>query len=428
MQAIPESTTAESTGQPAWIAKRRRTAHERSSAFSLPTGREELWRYTDVSLLEPSRYGRPDPAGSLPESSQAHWRRWNDGVAHATLVDGSPVGTSLGQEATRAGVTLLDLDRAAHEQSELLRAHLGTLVGADDLFTAQSLAHSLGGLLIHVPRGARLTEPVRLQQWLSAAGALVRSRVVVVVEPDAEVTFIEDLAGENLATPSLFTPVVELFVGAGSRVTWQSWQQLGTSTRHLAHVVARLERDAHITTFNATFGADFSRTNLTVEHVGEGAQSELLSAYFPTGNQHMEHWTVQDLKAPHAQSDLLYKGALAGAGHSVYYGTIRVGQAARATESRQTNRNLLLSDTARADSNPQLEIDTNDVRCSHGSDLGHLAPDQLFYAMSRGLCRPEAERMLVTGFLVAVADRLGGDQARSRLEELVRDKLQKELP
>jgi len=436
MQPVPNTINVDTGGQPAWLATRRRQAHERIDTFAPLTGREESWRYTDLSLLEPERYGRtshghgsgPDSAPGLSESAMAHWRRWNPASPHAALVDGSPVLFPLPQEATKAGVTLVDLDRAAREQPELLRSHLGTLVGADDLFTAQSLALYRGGLMIHVPGGVHLDETLRLQHWIAGAGALIRTRLVVVVEPGAEVTFSEDLAGNDLATPSLVAPVVELFVGAGAQVTWQTWQQLGASTRHLAHVAARLDRDAHLTTFNATFGADFSRTSLAVDHVGEGSRSTLLSAYFPTGSQHMEHWTVQGLGAPHAQSELLYKGALAGAGHSVYYGTIRVGQSARGTESRQTNRNLLLSDTARADSNPQLEIDTNDVRCSHGSSVGQLASDQLFYAMSRGLDRKEAERMLVTGFLVAVANRLPGGEATERLEKLVREKLNGEQP
>lgn len=427
MTAAPATSPAETVRQPDWLKTRRRKAYERSTSFDPPTGREEAWRYTDVSLLNRELFGRPEPASRLPESALAHWQLWNDAPAQATLVDGSPVATSLPGEATQNGVVLMDLDRAAMQRPELLRHHLGTLVGADDLFTAESLALYGGGLVLYVPRGVRLAEPLRLQHWLSAAGALIRSRVLVVVDADAEVTICEDLAGDDLGAPSLVTPVVELFVGAGSRVTWQTWQQLGASTRHLAHCAARLERDAHLTTFHATFGADFSRTHLSVEHVGEGAQSTLLCAYFPTGSQHMEHWTVQDLKAPRARSELLYKGAISGAGHSVYYGTIRVGPAARDTDSRQTNRNLLLSDTARVDSNPQLEIDTDDVRCSHGTSVGQVDPDQLFYAMSRGLPQPEALRMLVTGFLAAVADPLQGHNARERLERLVRDKLQKEL-
>ncbi len=414
--------------QPEWLVTRRRRAFERSSGYEYPHGREETWRYTDVSLLKPELYDRePDPAASLPGPATDHWHRWNDDPAQATLVDGSPLLTTLPREAARAGVTLMDLDRAAAAHPALLRSHLGSLVGSEDLFTAQSLAQYQGGLLLHVPRSTRLSEPLRLQHWLGAAGTLIRPRLLVVVEDDAELTLCEDLAGADLSNPSLVTPVVELFVGSRARVTWQSWQQLGAQTRHLANVAARLEAGAHLTTFFATFGGDFSRTNLTVEHAGEGAESTLLSATFPTGDQHMEHWTVQDLQAPHARSELLYKGAVAGAGHSIYYGTIRVGENAGGTDSHQTNRNLLLSDTARADSNPQLEIDTDDVRCSHGSSVGQVEADQLYYAMCRGISREDAERMLVTGFLVEVADRVS-DEARQRLEELVRAKLQQETP
>jgi Fe-S cluster assembly protein SufD len=431
MTTAPESLSGDPVTRPDWLNTRRAQAAERSATFAPPTGREEAWRYTDVSLLAEEIFDPhppPGPTRMLPESARGHWQRWHDVPAQATLVNGSPVVATLPGEAKEAGVTLLDLDHAAAKQPELLRTHLGSLVGADDLFTAQSLALYQGGLLLHVPRGTRLTEPLRLQHWLAAAGTLIRSRVVVVVEADAEVTLCEDLAGDDLETPSLLMPVVELFVGAGSRVTWQSWQQLGSATRHLAHVAARLERDAELTTFHASFGADFSRTNLTVEHAGQGAVSTLLGAYFPSGDQHQEHWTVQDLKAPHAHSELLYKGALTDAGHSLYYGTIRVGSEARGTDSYQTNRNLLLSDTARADSNPQLEIDTNDVRCSHGSSAGQVDKKQLFYALSRGIPRAEAERMLVLGFLAEVADRLPGDEARERLEHLVRAKLGEARP
>lgn len=420
---------AQQTTTPDWLTKRRRQALERREQLTHPTGREEAWRYTDVSVLRPDLYGgAPGPRAAPSMAARDHWIRWHDQPAQAVLVDGVVAATALPAEATRAGVVLWDLERAAAERPELLRTHLGTLVGAEDLFTADSLALYAGGLLLHVPRGAQLTEPVRLQHWITAAGRLVRPRLMVVVEADAEVTVTEDLASEDLSTPSLITPVTEIFVGAGARVTWEGWQQLGNRTRHLAHVGARLDRDAHLRTFHATFGADFSRTNLTVDHAEPGAESSLGAVYFPTGRQHMEHWTVQGLAAPHTRSELLYKGAISDAGHSVYYGTIRVGQAARGTESRQTNRNLLLSNTARADSNPQLEIDTNDVRCSHGSSVGQVAADQLFYAMARGIPRPDAERLLVTGFLAEVADAVGSPEARQRLERLVRHKLRTAAP
>jgi Fe-S cluster assembly protein SufD len=415
---------ADSAPPPGWLVARQRRAAAQRTAFPHPTGREEAWRYTDVSLLRPEAFVSPAPAlGQLGRWALEHWATAHDLPAQATLADGVPIQTALPAQAARAGVTLLPLDHAAAWRPDLVRGHLGTLIGAEDRFTARALAGYQGGLLLHVPRGVRLTEPLWLRHWLGTAGTYIATRLLVVVEADAVLTLGEDLAGEDLAAPTLLTPVVELFAGAGSRVTWQSWQELGAGTRHLAHMAARLERDAHLTTFHATFGADLSRTNLTVDHAGPGSDSTLLAAYFPTGHQHLEHWTVQHLRAPHARTELHYKGALSGAGHAVYYGTIRVGRDARDTDSRQTNRNLLLSDEARADSNPQLEIDACDVRCSHGSSVGRVNAEQLFYALSRGIPRPEAERMLVTGFLAEVADRLGDDQARQRLEGLVRAKL-----
>ena len=186
---------------------------------------------------------------------------------------------------------------------------------------------------------------------------------------------------------------------------------------------AGLARDARITTLLAGFGADFARTEHRVTLAGEGAEAKLLGAYFPNGEQHHELWTVQDHQAPHTASDLLYKGALGGAGRALYYGTIRVGPEARRTDAYQSNRNLLLSGDARVDTNPQLEIETNDVRCTHGATVGQVDPSQLFYLMSRGIPRPEAERLLVAGFFTEVLSRFGDEDAAPQLAEHVTEKL-----
>jgi Fe-S cluster assembly protein SufD len=181
---------------------------------------------------------------------------------------------------------------------------------------------------------------------------------------------------------------------------------MGKGAFHLAQQRTLAGRDATLDTLNLSFGASVSRVDLTAELRGPGANSDMLGLYFGDGNQHFDHNTRQDHIAPNTKSDLLYKGALDGHARAVFRGIIRVHKGAQQTDAYQTNRNLLLSEHARADSLPNLEIEADDVKCSHGATVGELDPEHLFYLMSRGLPRAQAERLVVMGFLGEVLSRL----------------------
>lgn len=417
---------------PAWLAAQRREAWERYQAYPFPTGREEVWRYTDLSWLRINDFAEPDPDATraparLPtQATGIPGDGESQASASAVHVDGSVAEVTLSEEAQRAGVAYVGLDRAVDEYGELLEGKLGALVGADDVFTAWSLAVHQGGMFLYVPDGVEVADPIQSLHWISAAGVALHPRTVVVVGRGAKVVFNDVFASGPLSRPTLASPVTEMFVGAGAKVGWVTWQDWGPGVRHLAHVKARLERDAVVDTLLVTLGGDFSRTWKECELAGEGSESIMLGLYFPHRNQHFEHWTVQDHAAPRAKSDLLYKGALTGESRSVYYGTIRVRRHAVRSDAYQANRNLTLSSKARADTNPQLEIENNDVRCTHGATVGRIDEQQLFYLMARGVPRPTAERLIVFGFFNDVLERARWSGMANRLGDAIRRRVEEE--
>ena len=205
---------------------------------------------------------------------------------------------------------------------------------------------------------------------------------------------------------------------------WVTWQDWGRGVRQISTVKAHLGANAKLNTLLVTLGGDYSRTWKECVMAGEGAESIMLGLYFSHLDQKFEHWTMQDHAAPHTRSDLLYKGALADRSRTVYYGTIRVRNEARKTDAYQANRNLTLSPQAKADTNPQLEIETNDVRCTHGATVGRVNDEHLFYLMSRGLSRSAAERLLIFGFFNEVLERVEWSGMKELLAEAIHNKLE----
>jgi Fe-S cluster assembly protein SufD len=250
----------------------------------------------------------------------------------------------------------------------------------------------------------------------------VLPRTVVVVEDGADVVFNDLYVSGALAQPTLAAPSVEVFIGRGAKVGWVTWQDWGPGVRQVAHVRALLDRDALLNTLLVTLGGDFSRTWKGCTMAGEGAQSYMFGLYFSHGDQRFEHWTLQDHVAPHCTSDLLYKGALAERSQALYYGTIHIRPGAFRSDAYQAHRNLALSPKARALPNPQLEIENNDVRCTHGATVGQIDANQLFYLESRGIPREEAKRLIVFGFFNQVLDKVEWSGMHDRLADAIRAK------
>ena len=417
-------------GDPEWLRARRKEAWELYEASPMPSTRSEEWRYTDVARMLPLEElalalsgdegpgdrgpgdGRPVAGGpvagasalaSAPSALRTAMDRGRDRLAgRIGLVDGSVVAVELDDEVAARGVVLKSLRQAAQDGDEGVEPLLATeaVPASDGKFPALNAALWTDGVFLRVPRGVALDRPIRLSRWVSRPGTAAVTRVLLVAEEGSRVSFVDEALSPDFEDgTALVATAVEVFARQGAQVQYVSLQQLGRGGFHLANQRTLAERDSTLDTLNVALGGSVGRVDLNARLLGPGANSDMLGLYFGDDDQHFDFNTSQDHVAPNAHSDLLYKGALDGRARGVFRGIIRVHKGAQGTDAYQTNRNLVLSDEAVATSLPNLEIGADDVRCSHGATVGQLDAEALFYLMSRGLAREQAERLVVMGFL-----------------------------
>jgi Fe-S cluster assembly protein SufD len=263
-----------------------------------------------------------------------------------------------------------------------------------------------GGVFVHVPADVEVTEPIRVARWLPESGVAVFARTLIVAERHSHVAYVDEFASPDFDEPTVSVGAVEVIADDGADVQYVALQQWGEGVRHLSIQRTLAQRDANLDTLVVNLGATVSRVDLNARLEGPGSRSDMLGLYFARGDQHFDHNTRQDHVSPNANSDLLYKGALYDRAKTVFRGVIRVFPKAQRTDAYQTNRNLLLSEDAEAVSLPNLEIEADDVKCSHGATVGQLDEEELFYLQSRGLDKRQAERLVIFGFFGEVLDRL----------------------
>src|SRR6266540_525813 len=377
----------------------RTEALERYRALPLPTTSEEAWRFTDL-------------AGFDPDSFSAN----GAGAAVAPGLVDIDVGavasvTENGIEIERApeGITFEPLS-ADHPR-------LGELVGAEEKFAAHNTALWESGLLVHVPKGLVLEQPLYVRISNSAENGTLFWRMLVIAEAESRFSLIEEYASASPDLGAYMNAVVELHVEQAAKVEYISVQNLARETWHFASHRARVGRDAELDWVTAGFGTKKGKVRIENDLAGEGATSRVTGAYFADGSQHLDYDTFQEHIAPNTTSDFAFKGALRDEASVVWRGMIKVEKDAQRTNAYQENRNLLLSDEAHADSIPGLEIEANDVRCTHGATVGQVDRDQLFYLMARGLSRGEAERLIVRGFFTDLLSRIELEPVREALGE-----------
>jgi Fe-S cluster assembly protein SufD len=374
----------------AFLAERRRAAAERSAALPVPTIRDEHWRYTNLRGIDFAAY------------------------APAT----SPVVLEAG--SLPAGVLFMDLERAAVEHPQLIERHLGAIVGTDEKFAAENAALWSDGVLVYVPRGVEIDEPLQARFTIGEDGAAQQWRVLVIAEEGSRFTFMEEHAE---GAPGYANGVAELHVGAAAHVEYVSFQHRHPDTLHFAYHRAEVARDAELDWVAVALGSKTGKSRMESRLVGPGSRAKLTGAYVLDGTQHIDLDTTQEHDAPNATSDLFFKGVLSEQSRSVWRGVIRVAEGAQKTDAYQENRNLVLSSRAHADSIPGLEIKANDVRCTHGATIGRVDPEELYYLMSRGLDRAAAERLIVEGFFVDAFQRISSATLRERVQETLLAKL-----
>jgi Fe-S cluster assembly protein SufD len=417
---------------PDWLRERREHAWTIYENTPLPTTRSEEWRYTDLSRLldlEALRFVTADETDAdapLPQLLQDAMTEDRAASGHSVLVDGAVVQVDLEAHLAAQGVVLTSLRDAVENHPGLLQEHLAVdaLPAEEGKFEALNAALWTDGVLLYVPAGVRLELPVRASRWLSHAGAAVCTRTLVIAEAGSQVSYVEEFLSEDVSEQTLSSSAVEIIAKDGAQVQYVSIQRTGrgvfcqSAQRTLAH------RDSKLDTLNVSLGGSVSRVDLNARLLGPGANSDMLGLYFGDGDQHFDHNTSQDHVAPNTGSDLLYKGALDDSSRAAFRGIIRVHPGAQGTDAYQTNRNLLLSEEARADSLPNLEIEADDVKCSHGATVSQLDSEALFYLLSRGMSRYQAERLVVVGFLGDVLSRLPLGGVVEKVTQAISRKLQ----
>jgi len=406
------------THEPDWLRDQRLAAWREFEQMSLPSSREEEWRRTDIRLLHLDRF--TPPLGPAPEAivPAPLLREGVDVGGVSVSLNSHSVESHLKPELADQGVLFGSLDDLIAEHESKVRPHLWrALERRPDKFAALHAACFSGGTLLYVPRGVVIEEPLHAMSCLSAGGVDL-GHLLVVLEEGAEATLLNELASAEPG-PALHCGGVELLLEPGSRLRYVGVQNWDGGVWHFAHQKAVVDRGASIQWTIGALGSRLAKVNQQVALVGENAEAQVNGVMFTEGKQHLSYHTYQHHEAPACHSDLLYKGALTEKSHIVWRGMIRVEPDAQKTDAYQRNDSLMLSDHARADSIPGLEIEADDVRCTHGATAGQVDEEQILYARTRGLTLDEATRVIVAGFFQQVFDRITIESVRQVLADSI---------
>jgi len=410
--------------EPAWLIDLRRKAWARFQDLPMPSVREEEWMRTDIRLFKLDRYELPEAAG-LAAASQIV-------PPHALLAAGVNLGgqsvamnshtvsSELSSKLSQQGVLFGDLSRLLNEHGELLRPFFERRVvdPYKDKFAALNAACWSGGTLLYVPKNVRIDEPLHSLAAISDGGVDL-GKTLVVLEPGSDATLLSETASTSAAGGGMHCGSIELIVEQGARLRYVNLQNWGQEVWHFAHQKGIVGREGRLQWTIGALGARLAKVNQHVAMMGPDAEVQVNGVMFTEGRQHLSYNTHQHHQAPYCKSDLLYKAGLQDRSRTVWRGMIRVDRDAQRTNAYQRNDNLMLSRDARADSIPGLEIEADDVRCTHGSTSGRVDDEQLFYAMARGYTRREAVRMIVAGFFQQVFDRITIESVRDALGEAI---------
>ncbi len=397
---------------PDWLRTLRLEAAAALDGAGLPSPDEEVWRYSRIAELEPDLYapttlrppsGAPEGAGTLIDTLP-------DRAALVVLHDGFVVHAELDHEVASKGVAI---GAMADVPGEAV-AFSAVDTPPPDVFGRMNRAYTADPIVIRVPRGVTIDRPIVVVDWIGSAGIAVFPRTVVQLGPGSHATVVEWQASDDVS--ALAVPVTEIDVAPEAQLAHVTVQQRGAQVWQIAEQVTSVDQQATVVGHQVGLGGDYARSRIDCRLTGRGATGNLRAAYFGEGEQMLDYRTFQDHVAPDTTSDLLFKGAVSGTSRSVYTGLIHVGKHARGTNAFQTNRNIKLSDGAWAESVPNLEIENNDVRCSHASTVGPIDEDQRFYLESRGVPPRVAERLIVAGFFDEVLGQLPVPELTQLLE------------
>jgi len=420
----------EARDEPSWLRDRRQHAFELFRSLPWPSSRDEEWRRTDIRAFKLDRFSPPTAADAPTADDRAAiapvWEALSANYATGIEQVNGFVARAADPDSL-CGATFLDLNTAVREHPDLIQKYLLTdAVRPDtDALSALHAAFWTGGTVLYVPKGVKVAAPVFSLVALAGKGEVDFDHTLVILEDGAEATLIRETSSKGRhKSPALHCGAVELFVGARANLRFVNVQNWDDETWHFSRERALVGRDATLQWTVGGLGSRLAKVNQEVALTGQGASAQVNGVLFTTGKQHLAYFTRQDHMAPHTRSDLLYKGGLKDRSRVVWKGMIRVEKDAQKTDAYQKNDNLILSNAARGDSIPGLEIEANDVRCTHGATAGRVDEEMIFYAQARGVKRETAIRLIVEGFFAKVYDRITLEPVRETLRRAVADKLQ----
>ena len=404
-------------------------AWESFRTLALPDIKQEAWRRTDLRNLPAEAFHLPVKDAYLdlapvPEDLLRPLVADQHGGQIVLLPGGAQV--RLDVELAAKGVIFTDLRTAELQHGELLARVLGSVVKPEEgKFASLAGALAQNGVFLYVPRGLQIEAPLHSLLWGAGVGLAHISNVVVWVEDGASVTYVHEAASPTeTGGPSMHAGTVELHVGDAATLRFVELQSWGEHVWNFSHERAQVGRDGNLEWTFGAIGSHLTKNFSELDLNGQGAVGRMSGFYFTDHDQHLDHDTQQNHLAPHTTSDLLFKGALVDDSRSVWQGMIYVAPGADKTDGYQANRNLILSKGARADSIPGLEILADDVRCTHGATVGKIDKDQVFYLLSRGIPRVEAERLVVEGFFDPIMQRIPFEGVRERFQQAIHRKMQ----
>lgn len=417
---------------PAWVLRLRESAMERFEQINFPTIDAEDWKYTNVAPI--AKGGFTPVAASSPGNLSAEIVNAfsaPEAASRLVFVNGVYSKEFSLIENLPEGVVVADLTTAfAGEHEFLMRSHFARPCETEvDGFCALNSAFLRHGALIYLPKGAQVNSPVQLL-FLSTATpqpAAIFPRVLVVAERESAATIIESYASPDEESPSFTNAVVEVFVGENARLTHYKVQRESERAFHIATTNAELGRSGVYDLTTITLGAQLSRHGLNIKLAHEGAECWADGLYLVGTGQHADTHSLIDHASPHCTSHQLYKGILDGKSRAVFNGKVFVHRDAQKTDAMQSNKNLLLSNEARVDTKPQLEIYADDVKCAHGATVGQLEEEELFYLISRGLHTDLARNLLTYGFAEELVEKIKIESIKRQLDEAILNRLHARL-
>jgi Fe-S cluster assembly protein SufD len=427
---------AGAAGGPSWVERLRENAYARFEKLGFPTSDQEEWKYTNVAPIAKTEFA-PSYAGqtvTAPSFDSAQLRGFSYAESRQSqlvFVNGIYRRELSSIEALAEGVAAIDLADALKEEkyATIIREQLARGADfSDNAFAALNTAFITSGAFLFIPPGRQVETPVHLLFLSDGRQEPLASfpRVLIVAESGSTSTVIESYA--SVKDDAYFTnAVVEVNLMEGARLSHYKVQRESSAAFHMATTRATLARDSHYDSTAITLGGQLSRHDINVTLDAEGAECWVDGLYLVGARQHTDTHSLIDHRQPHCTSHQLYKGILDDHARAVFNGKIFVRAGAQQTDARQTNRNLLLSNEARVDTKPQLEIFADDVKCAHGATVGQLEEEELFYLASRGLSRELARNLLTYGFAEEVIEKIKLESIRTQLDKAVLNRLHAQL-